>query len=64
MPREPSAYVLAVCEGHRCVPLVAVPAARVSGREATRLLTELADRLRRLGVLGQAALLAARAIWP
>ena len=63
-------YVLAVCEGDRCAPVVPLPG--VPRETAVRSLAELAARLRAKGALGRLALLdgrtgavvAARRVWP
>ena len=65
-----TAYVLAVCEGDRCVPVVPLPG--VPRATAVKSLAELAARLRAKGALGRLALLDARTgavvarrrVWP
>ena len=50
---EQPAYVILVCEGRRCVPVLDLTGEPVSKGEAVTLLAEVATRLR---VLGRAVL--------
>ena len=67
---EDTAYVLAVCEGDRCVPVVPLPG--VPRATAVKSLAELAARLRAKGALGRVVVLdghtgvvaASRRVWP
>ena len=70
-----SSYLLAVCEGRRCVPvrnLDGLPGGPPTAAEAIAFLGQLATHLRGRGVLGRAVLLdtrtgavvAERRLWP
>ena len=53
---EQPAYVILVCEGRRCVPVLDLTGEPVSEGEAVTFLRQLAVRLRGMRVLGRAVL--------
>ena len=53
---EQPAYVILVCEGRRCVPILTLGDAAKTEAEAVTLLAEVATRLRALRALGRAVL--------
>ncbi len=57
---ERPVYVIFVCEGRRCVPVLDLAGEPVTEAEAATMLAELAARLRGLGALGRAALVEGR----
>ena len=56
---EQPAYVILVCEGRRCVPVLDLTGEPVSEGEAVTFLRQLAIRLRGMRVLGRAVLVEA-----
>ena len=56
---EPPVYLIFVCEGRRCVPVVGLEDVVTTEAEAVAMLAEVAARLRRVGALGRAVLVEA-----
>ena len=71
-PDLPPAYLFAVCEGRRCVPVEELEAEWLSEAEAVAALGLLAARLRARGGVGRVVLadgrtgrvVATRRVWP
>ncbi len=57
---EQPAYLILVCEGRRCVPVLDLAGEPTTEPEAVTMLAELAERLRGLGALGRAVLVERR----
>ena len=72
MPDQPPTYLIALCEGTRCVPVLELDDAPTTEAEAVVLLAQVADRLRDKGAIGRVLLLdgrtgavvAERRVWP